>query len=723
MLPDKTQIGTLRVRGVSRDKLGLRLSLTNLLNRADLRPTGIPPAAVLIVRRLADPLPRRLAPHRRSVRVDAAWERATRDALSALYRRAVRPNRGYMPAGAEAVRFADEGEMLACLALDVARGKAREHWWWRAILHGVPSPLPAGFTRLLCERAAAVPAALHHLVAWGQAVQVLDALSPSQALAILAAVARAFDVPGLPLASMPQDGAFAASAGDSGKRHSTTRTRGGAMSLPVGTPGARRGTFLAKTLPPWEVELVPPGLEKTRACLLGVGLSLYRRPAMVRDEPFRAALAAWWEGTAVSLPAEIVVEAPSPRVVVEETLSVSPSASPPARTNEAQGEPADRRRVERAIGQSSVDRDSFEVDLQAVAESGHVGEKATPVVVAEDDVHSIRLLDKEQMIHPPPGELEQSGERSVAVVVDLGRDERPLQPVGQLEREEPTVSQVEASANLEGGFYTWLGGVLYLINLMAYLDLPTCFEEDWGLESLVGSWGVLELLGRGLLTWKNTDAPPSRGYKDDPLWTALAQLDSREPGELPGATFPGGECFRLPGDWLAGIGDGEGIYRYAARRGRLRLWSEEGYVLEDVPRDDAPTRAQAKAGLRRYLCTAAPTGAAAPALVRAAFDYAPVTHLAGPLTAGLNPHLARWLGLMLPAICLRLRRALNPSGDGTWNLAESLLLCPGHLYVTSTHVDLVMSLDNISLPVRLAGLDRSPGWMADLGRVVLFHFE
>jgi hypothetical protein len=33
-----------------------------------------------------------------------------------------------------------------------------------------------------------------------------------------------------------------------------------------------------------------------------------------------------------------------------------------------------------------------------------------------------------------------------------------------------------------------------------------------------------------------------------------------------------------------------------------------------------------------------------------------------------------------------------------------------------------MGLSAVSLPARLAGLDRDPGWMGDLGRVITFHF-
>jgi hypothetical protein len=34
-----------------------------------------------------------------------------------------------------------------------------------------------------------------------------------------------------------------------------------------------------------------------------------------------------------------------------------------------------------------------------------------------------------------------------------------------------------------------------------------------------------------------------------------------------------------------------------------------------------------------------------------------------------------------------------------------------------------MSMDQISIPVRRAGLDQDPGWVPDLAQIVLFHFD
>jgi hypothetical protein len=191
---EKTQISTLRVQGTRNDHPGLRLALSRLLDGADLRLTEMSPSAILIVRQLADPLPGHVAPSWRAMRVDATWERATKDALAGIYRRAARLQAGYVSASAEAVLFTDEAEMLACLALDTSRGEAQRHWWWHALLRTLPSPSSAGLTKLLCGRAEFVPAALHYLVERGSAMTVLEALSPQQAMAVLSAMGQAYGI-------------------------------------------------------------------------------------------------------------------------------------------------------------------------------------------------------------------------------------------------------------------------------------------------------------------------------------------------------------------------------------------------------------------------------------------------------------------------------------------------------------------------------------------------
>ena len=57
------------------------------------------------------------------------------------------------------------------------------------------------------------------------------------------------------------------------------------------------------------------------------------------------------------------------------------------------------------------------------------------------------------------------------------------------------------------------------------------------------------------------------------------------------------------------------------------------------------------------------------------------------------------------------------------DVAQVLLVRRGRVLVTRTHVDVIMPMDGISLPVRRAGLDANPGWRPDLGRIVMFYYE
>jgi hypothetical protein len=260
---------------------------------------------------------------------------------------------------------------------------------------------------------------------------------------------------------------------------------------------------------------------------------------------------------------------------------------------------------------------------------------------------------------------------------------------------------------LAEGVETRLGGILYLINMMVQLDLPDCFEEEWGLASQVGPWGLLELLGRALLV------STGQAFTPDAIWPALAELVGRDPAELPGAGFRGANRFRLPPAWVAP--ETNRSFAWAAADGQLYLWTGTGYLLVNCPRTPAPAELQARQALQPYLAP----GAGPADLLRQSPAAAPRANLKGPLLAGLNASLGRGLACLLPYLRLRLQGALA----GTEEAVRQLLLVSGQLYVTASHVDLVIPLADISLPARLTGLDRDPGWLAGWGRVVKFHFE
>ena len=94
--------------------------------------------------------------------------------------------------------------------------------------------------------------------------------------------------------------------------------------------------------------------------------------------------------------------------------------------------------------------------------------------------------------------------------------------------------------------------------------------------------------------------------------------------------------------------------------------------------------------------------------------------VAGPVPdvgADRGVHAAGWWAAQGPGIIVWLRGLLG-GGD-----PAALLHAEGRLVLTRTHLDVLLPLTAVSMPARMAGLDRDPGWVPLLGRVVAFHFH
>jgi hypothetical protein len=322
-------------------------------------------------------------------------------------------------------------------------------------------------------------------------------------------------------------------------------------------------------------------------------------------------------------------------------------------------------------------------------------------------------------------------------------------------------------ALLLDGLPTELGGALYLVNVLTWLDLPGGWGDAGTLAEHVGGWGIVEALARGLLGAKHDR------YVDDPLWSVLASLDKRSPGIPVGATLPQQDAFRLPAPWLRRYGPAEPAWvAMVVDDARLVLFDENaGYLIADVPllgcspgeaivteveayqaqgvpllypHDEheaqytrgtpcglsgigfleAGSRGKAPGGVSGVppdsLSPFAPKGSALKNLhLRAPCGYPGVGRSGG----WLSHSTIWWLERVLGFIRHLLARTLGEPLSDTQQLAELLLYKRGRLLVSRTHIDLLMSMDQISLPVRRAGLDQDPGWMPDLAHIVLFHFD
>jgi len=257
----QTNITRLWLKSSTSDPLTAQLRLAGLLNAAQLRPGGLGPSAILCVRQLRDPLPGTLRLGRSEAQLPVAWEQAVSAALNHLTSRAARPARGTVPADAEAVLFADQAELLACLARDWLAGELIGHWWWRSLLPRLSALGADQAVKLAWLQAPEhAPAAIEQLAQSSTSVAVafICAWPVSEVHDLLTRIMQRFGL--IELQAALQDQA-AQSSGDA--------------------PWQR-----------WAPESAAPHLAFTQSALLGISLMLQRAPTEVRSAAFARAVKA-----------------------------------------------------------------------------------------------------------------------------------------------------------------------------------------------------------------------------------------------------------------------------------------------------------------------------------------------------------------------------------------------------------------------------------------------
>jgi hypothetical protein len=193
----------------------------------------------------------------------------------------------------------------------------------------------------------------------------------------------------------------------------------------------------------------------------------------------------------------------------------------------------------------------------------------------------------------------------------------------------------------------------------------------------------------------------------------LAGLAGRDPQQPPGQDFEPPDEWGLPVEWLEAFPP-QGACCWSAAAGRLRLSHPAGFVLLDLRLEPDDPASQVRREVEAY-------GSAVKELTTLGADAAGTAALAESLASPLD----RWLGWLLPYVQARLRRALGLDLTGLQDLSG---LAPywkqrARVLVTPSHVDVIMALAELPIEIRLAGLDRDPGWVPAAGRFIAFHFE
>jgi hypothetical protein len=265
----------------------------------------------------------------------------------------------------------------------------------------------------------------------------------------------------------------------------------------------------------------------------------------------------------------------------------------------------------------------------------------------------------------------------------------------------PTVKQPSATEAVQPNLPnevvidTDLGGLFYLINLGSYLGLYGDFTtpQEPGIE--LNIWDFITLLGARL---------GGEQTSDDPVWPLLATLANRREGETPGTGFDPPDEWRILPAWLEAFAD-ESLWRWYTQEGRLKVVHGAGFPVLDVAMTGEEVEVQVKRETQEYLSTV------------------PFTLKRGPDAAGREHDgpLELWLSRLVPYVHARLMRALGHSiGE---RLSVVLFRHQARARVTETHLDVHLTLAELPIEIRIAGLDRDPGWVPAAGRYIRFHYE
>jgi hypothetical protein len=178
----------------------------------------------------------------------------------------------------------------------------------------------------------------------------------------------------------------------------------------------------------------------------------------------------------------------------------------------------------------------------------------------------------------------------------------------------------------------------------------------------------------------------------------LAELAGRGAFQKPGESYRAPDAWRTPLEWLHEFPEVQ-PWRAVSRSGRLRLTHPAGFCVLDVPLAGRTAPDALAAEIAPYSADASP--------IEEVDDGVPA----------LSP-LDRWTGWIAGYLRARLVRAINRD-----DAAQVLCRVPARLQVTPAHLHVFIRLDEHPIEIRLAGLDRDPGWIPAAGRYVSFHFQ
>lgn len=736
------RIGNLKVHSQHADNPALRMHISNAFSSLDIQPQGMPPSAILIVRKIYDPLPGILradssAKYGRGNNNRDSWQIALRSQLSNLYHQASRPAKAAIVGEQDAVLFGDHAELLACFCRDIIAGAETEKWWWKSHFgQHLRTMAPVEIaTRHFVESPRCVPAVFKQLAEWHCAIKLVKMIDATTAQHITQAVLHEFGLSGLDEKLRNSDywNEDSHNLVEDQQMPHVSDDRLAHISASIYTDGATMGS---SPVPPWldlfDTEIWEPVLSKEQLALLGIARLLQNSPMTLRRENFQKQVADWWS---VADKVDAQHQDSAFQTIIQKRAEFDRSRKSLARQKQKynSGDNPQISFVAENIEDKSV-KDKAELNAEIFNNKGFHARSLNE----NDDIQSLDspLGDNfnSHREQKPKTSVERNTEGSAPLLQtqidnpNKGEHDTPeLSNSRSLKEMSDSLlyNEAEDALELEDDFVdvespfsdtyfdTKLGGLLYLINLLKQLDLPDCLSELWNLDQQISRWALLDAISRALLGKKYF------AYSEDPVWSVLAGLERRRKNTAVGNGFQGQVDYYMPKEWFHYIAEKTPQQFYwALHHKQLRVWSEIGVVIERKVTDFNMVESQVIEELQKY----------SQDIFKAQihigrFGQAPIANRRQLQVAGIDQEFARLLSFVLPPIHRYLQDVLSLTTVTPCVLLDKLLRCDGRIYVSSSHIDLVTNINSTTLVIRRSGLDQDPGWLPLYGRVVLFHFS
>ena len=495
----------LRVKGQGLDPTLTQLRVTSLLNAADIQPAGLTPSAIVCIRRLRTSRHVPLSLQHGGVRPPHAWEQSVTASLEQMIQHAARPILGPVPANAEAVIFADQAELLACMANDWCEGVITTRWWWQGLFKS--SDIARMLLPTWLNASEYAPAALQHLSARGMAIRFVSSLNDDDARILLQKILHSFALHEL----------LHALYGDLEQN----------TDLPLETPDMSTAQQLVEAHQqkdllsssmistieheaPWR-HMVPESqhttLDLDQQCLLGIGLMLQRAPTMVRTQTFAQSVQHWRQTTYTTIA--------NNHTAGVQFITSTPTPTTPHSAQKNLHPPFEHNTID-AINDQTRGVQFITPAPTRTPELGPLPTNAYPTSKHE----------QEQTQQEAPNNNQSAASDS---------------PIDQQQTVMFTQDTQATMLPLETHIDTAFGGLFYLINLALSLNLYSDFTSPIHKGIELPIWDFIALLGQHLL---------GEAIKQDPIWPLLAQLAERDVQDAPGKDFtPPGE-WHIPDEWL-----------------------------------------------------------------------------------------------------------------------------------------------------------------------------